>query len=196
MRYLISVVAISFLLISCEQFLGDAFKSKNVLNEDNTGYASISGWLSDNDTGAAITGATVTAYYEKTVKTATSDSSGFWYMNDIPYGRDMDAADNMHTVMVVVSAAGYVGGSQSAELFSVNSWSFGALDLKWGSSVLHQVALGTGSFSQTDTVANERYYLADNTSNIDINFNMAIDTAYTDNSSRSFLRCSTTVVLP
>ena len=142
--------------------------------------------MSDNDTGAAIVGATVTAYYERTVKTATSDSSGFWYMNDIPYGRDMDLADTANTISVIVSAAGYVGGSQTAELFSVNSWGLTAQSLKWGSSVLHQVAMGTGSFSQADAVANERYYLADNTSNIDINFNMAIDTLYSDNSSGNF----------
>jgi len=186
-RYLTIITAISFLLMGCDAFLGDAFKGESSFSEeDTTEYASISGWLSDNDTGAAIVGATVTAFYERTVKTATSDSGGFWYMNDIPYGRDMDAADTANTISVIVSAPGYVGGSQTAELFSVNSWGFTAQSLKWGSSVLHQVAMGTGSFSQADAVANERYYLADNTSNIDINFNMAIDTLYSDNSSGNF----------
>ena len=133
MRYLIVITTISFLLMSCEQFLGDSFKSKTLVNEiDPTEYASISGWLVDNVTSAAISGATVTAYYEREVKTATSDSSGFWYMNDIPYGRDMDSLDTSNTVMVVVSAPGYVGGAQSAELFSVNTWALGALALKWG----------------------------------------------------------------
>jgi len=180
MKYLIVIT--TFLLMSCDAFLGDSFKGESSFSEeDTTEYASISGWLTDNVTSAAISGATVTAYYERTVKTATSDSSGFWYMNDIPYGRDMDSPDTLHTVMVVVSAPGYVGGSQSAELFSVNTWSLGALALKWGSSVLHQVALGTGNFPQTDTVANERYYMADNTSNVDIYFNMAVDTLYSDN---------------
>ena len=182
MRYLIVITAISFLLMSCDQLLRNQFKDDIVLNEeDTTEYASISGWLTDNVTSAAISGATVTAYYDRTVKTAKSDSSGFWYMNDIPYGRDMDSPDTLHTVMVVVSAPGYVGGSQSAELFSVNTWALGALALKWGSSVLHQVALGTGNFPQTDTVANERYYMADNTSNVDIYFNMPVDTLYSDN---------------
>ncbi len=188
MKYLIVITTISFLLMSCDAFLGDSFKSKNTLTEeDTTEYASISGWLSDTTTGAAISGATVTAFYEKTVKTATSDSGGFWYMNDIPYGRDMDATDTAHTIGVIISASGYAGGAQTAELFSVNAWSLTALDLKWGSSVLHQVALGTGSFTQTDSVANERYYLADNTSNIDINFNMAVDTLYSDNKSTTFV---------
>ena len=182
MRYLIVLTAISFLLMSCDQLLRDQLKDDIVLNGENTTeYASISGWLVDNVTSAAISGATVTAYYERTVKTATSDSSGFWYMNDIPYGRDMDATDTANTISVIISAPGYVGGTQAAELFSVNSWSLAALDLKWGSSVLHQVAMGTGSFTQTDSVANERYYLADNSSNIDINFNMAVDTTYSDN---------------
>jgi hypothetical protein len=178
------ITAISFWLMSCDQLLRNQFKDDIdiVLNEeDTTEYASISGWLTDNVTSAAISGATVTAYYEREVKTATSDSSGFWYMNDIPYGRDMDSLDTLHTVMVVISAPGYVGGAQSAELFSVNTWALGALALKWGSSVLHQVALGTGNFAQTDTVANERYYMADNTSNVDIYFNMAVDTLYSDN---------------
>ena len=100
MRYLIVITAISFLLMSCDQLLRNQFKDDTdiVLNEeDTTEYASISGWLTDTTTGAAISGATVTAYYERTVKTATSDSSGFWYMNDIPYGRDMDATDTAHT---------------------------------------------------------------------------------------------------
>ena len=188
MRYLIVFTTISFLLMACDAFLGDAFKGESSFSEeDTTEYASISGWVTDTTTGAAISGATIIAFYERTVKTATSDSSGFWYMNDIPYGRDMDATDNAHTIGVVISAPGYAGGSQTAELFSVNSWGLTALDLKWGSSVLHQVAMGTGSFTQTDSVANERYYLADNSSNIDINFNMAVDTLYSDNKSTAFV---------
>ena len=88
MRLLMLLVATSIIFMGCEAFLGDAFKggdTTTVEPDEEIMYATISGVLTDNVTSDPIANATVTAFYTGGVKTATTDSDGWWFLADLPY---------------------------------------------------------------------------------------------------------------
>ena len=196
-RYLIVITAISFLLMSCDQFLGDSFRgesSKTYVPDEEIMFASISGVLTDNVTSNPVSGATVTVYYNRGVKTTTTDSDGWWYFTDIEY-RDFDtdnwSDDNLTNYRVVVvkfSHSNYQISTATVNLYGHISSTIGRIQLKWSSNVVHSHTttaypnLASVSYDQEDTYATQSYYLPDNSSNITVHFNIPIDTDWAGNS--------------
>ena len=192
-KYLIGFIAISFLLMGCEAFLGDSLKSNSNTSttapDEEIMYATISGVLTDNTTSNPVIGATVTAYYSNGVQTTTTDSDGWWYLMDIPYRTfDVDKNDDDMTgaeyrlVRVKYTRSNYDVGTATVNLWGHVTSTITRLALKWSSNVIHSNTttaypnLATTSYDQEDGVATQSYYLPDNSSNITVNFNMPIDT--------------------
>jgi hypothetical protein len=177
--------------MSCDQFLGDSFRGESGttnLPDEEIMHASISGVLTDNVSGNPVSGATVTAYYNRSVKTTTTDSDGWWYFTDIEY-REFDtdnwSDDNLTNYRIVVvkfSHSNYQISTATVNLYGHTSSTIGRIQLKWSSNVVHSHTttaypnLASVNYDQEDTYATQSYYLPDNSSNITVNFNIPIDT--------------------
>ena len=200
------IFALSLILFSgCESFLGDALKSEGDTTnhpDEQILYASITGQVSTDaaaDSENGIEGVTVTAVYAGTTKTTTTDSDGWWWLADIPY-RPMDTDDWSTDNKTEYRSAKLwfthnlyksKGGTVSLYGHSNDQLTLKAWDLKWTSNVIHRDPTWTNAtypklvsadYDREDTHATTAYYLPDKTSNITVEFNMAMHTSWVGNS--------------
>ena len=203
MRLLILLLSVSIMFMGCESFLGDALKSDGDTTnhpDEQILYATITGQISSDNASNSENGieeVTVTAVYGGTTRTTTTDSDGWWWLADIPY-RPMDTDDwstdnktEYRTVRLWFTHDLYKsrGGSVSLYGHSNNKLTLKTYDLKWTSNVIHKSPdfnnypqLVTLDYDREDTHATTSYYLPNKTSNITVEFNMAMHTSWVGNS--------------
>ncbi|MDP6465283.1 MAG: hypothetical protein QGH65_15435, partial [SAR324 cluster bacterium] len=203
MRLLILLLSVSIMFMGCESFLGDALKSDGDTTnhpDEQILYATITGQISTDNASNSENGieeVTVTAVYGGTTRTTTTDSDGWWWLADIPY-RPMDTDDwstdnktEYRTVRLWFTHDLYKsrGGSVSLYGHSNNQLTLKSYDLKWTSNVIHKSPvfnnypkLVSEDYDRENTHATTSYYLPNNTSNITVEFNMAMHTSWVGNS--------------